>query len=155
MVVRSGANEIQFAEFDRWAEPPAQGIARIIKETLGSARNVESVALNSPGSETLDYEVAIRILACEGVRVEKGPSSVRFIATWEARPVGPSSTTAKQGVFTPNPAAWDGKDYGQLAGRISEAIAGLGKAIAAHLPAEPGPGEKGNQEKAGPAGNNP
>ena len=64
MVVRTGTNEIHFADFDRWAEPLDQGIGRVMKETLGSARNVESVALNTHGDESLDYEVAIQILAC-------------------------------------------------------------------------------------------
>ena len=134
MVVRTGTNEIHFADFDRWAEPLDQGISRVMKETLSSARNVESVALNSHGDETLDYEVAIRMLACEGMRLGNGNSSIRFAVTWEARSVWTNSSVTKRGVFSENPAAWDGKDYGQLAERLSEAIAGASRALAADLP---------------------
>ncbi len=136
MVVRTGTNEIHFADFDRWAEPLDQGISRVIKETLSSARNVDSVALNSHGDDTLDYEVAIRVLACEGVWVEHGNGSIRFAVTWEVRSVGNNSTATKRGVFTADPVAWSGKDYGQLAERLSEAMAGASKAVAAELPME-------------------
>lgn len=150
MVVRTGANEIHFADFERWAEPLDQGISRVMKEALSSARNVEKVALNSHGDDTLDYEVSIRILACEGVRVENGNSSIRFAVTWEARSVGKNSTATKRGVFTADPVAWDGKDYGQLAGRLSEAVAGASKAVAAALPVEAKTPGKTTTEKTKP-----
>lgn len=136
MAVRTGANEIHFAEFERWAEPLDQGISRVMKETLSSTRNVESVALNSHGDDTLDYEVAIRVLACEGVRGENGTNAIRFAVTWEVRPAGKNPTMTQRGVFTADPVAWDGKDYGQLAERLSEAIAAASKAVAAALPVE-------------------
>jgi uncharacterized lipoprotein YmbA len=136
MVVRTGHNELHYAEFDRWAEPLDQGISRVMRETLGSTRNVESVALNSHGDDTLDYEVAIRIVACEGVRGEDGHSSLHFAVTWEIRLVEKSSTVAARGAFTAGPVAWNGKDYGQLAERLSEAVAGMSRAVAADLPME-------------------
>jgi uncharacterized lipoprotein YmbA len=136
MVVRTGTNEIHFADFDRWAEPLDQGISRVIKETLSSARNVATVALNSYGDDTLDYEVAIRLLACEGVRLEKGNGTIRFAVTWEARSVGKNSTVTKRGGFSADAVAWDGKNYGQLAERLSGAIAGVSEAIATALPME-------------------
>jgi uncharacterized lipoprotein YmbA len=136
MVVRTGINEIHFADFHRWAEPLDQGIGRVIKETLSSARNVETVVLNSHGDDTLDYEVGIRLLACEGLRGEKGGGTIRFAVTWEARSVGKNSTVTKRGMFTADQVAWDGKDYAQLAERLSGAIAGVSKAIATALPME-------------------
>ena len=133
MVVRSGTNEIHFADFDRWAEPLDQGISRVIKETLSGAPNVETVTLTAHGDDTLDYEVAIRLLACEAVRVGKGAGTIRFAMAWEVRSVGKNSTPTKRGLCTAPPVAWDGKDYGQLAQRLSEAIAGAGRVIAANL----------------------
>jgi uncharacterized lipoprotein YmbA len=134
MVVRTGTNEIHFADFDRWAEPLDQGIGRVMKEILSSARNIESVGLNSHGNEALDYEVVIRIPACEGVLLGNGNGSIRFAVTWDARSVGTNSTVTSRGVFTAHQGAWDGKDYGQLAERLSEAIAAASKALAADLP---------------------
>jgi len=134
MVVRTGTNEIHFADFERWAEPLDQGVSRLMNETLGSAANVESVTLNSHGDDLLDYEVAVQIVACEGVRVGNGNSSIHFAATWETRLVGTNSTVARRGVFTSGPVAWNGKDYGLLAEGLSESIASASKAIAADLP---------------------
>ena len=134
MVVRTQVNEVTFAEFDCWAEPLDQGIARAIKDGLSSANNVESVTLNSFGSDTLDYQVAIRILACEGVLAADGSSSVRFSMTWELRSVAANSAVTKRGVFTAPTTTWDGRDYGQFAQRISDAITSAGQALAAALP---------------------
>jgi uncharacterized lipoprotein YmbA len=135
MVVRTGTNEIHFADFDRWAEPLDQGISRVMKETLGSARNVESVALNSHGEDSLDYDVTIQILACHGMRVATGQSSIRFATTWEVRAVGTNLPTIKHGGFTAVAADWDGENYSQLATQLSAAVAAVGKALAADLPA--------------------
>ena len=135
MVVRTGTNEIHFADFDRWAEPLDQGISRVMKETLGSARNVESVALNSHGEDLLDYEVTIQILACHGMRAATGQSSIRFATTWEVRAAGTNLPTIKHGGFTAVAADWDGENYSQLATQLSAAVAAAGKALAADLPA--------------------
>ena len=134
MVVRTGASEIQFAEFDRWAEPLDAGISRVMKETLGSAPNVESVALNSRGDDTLNYEIKMRVQACEGVRGAGGNGSISLAMSWEIRSLGTDSTLVQCGGFTARAAVWDGSDYGQLAMRLSEAIAHAGLACAADLP---------------------
>jgi hypothetical protein len=144
MVVRTGTNEIHFAEFDRWAEPLDAGIGRVIKEKLISADNVKVVALNSHGEDTLDYEVMIRVLACEGVRGESGTGSIRLSMSWEIQSVGTNATAIKRGGFTAAPAAWDGKDYGQLALQLSKAIADAGKALAVDLPMKVTTSDKSN-----------
>jgi uncharacterized lipoprotein YmbA len=138
MIVRTDANEIQFADYDRWAEPLDQGIGRVMRQVLALATNVEGVSSKFYGDEPLDCEVSIRILACEGALDEKGHSTIRFTAAWEARSLGNNFAFYKHGVFTAQPAAWNGRDYGQLAMRISEAIAGAGKEIASALPMEAG-----------------
>ena len=146
IVVRTGTNEIHFADFDRWAEPLDQGISRVLKETLGSAQNVESVALNSHGDASLDYEVTIQILACHGMRVPTGKSSIRFAATWEVQAVGTNSIEIKRGSFTADAADWDGNNYSQLATQLSAAVAVAGKTLAADLPMESRVSSKPNSE---------
>ena len=146
MVVRTGSNEIHFADFDRWAEPLEQGISRVLKETLGSAQNVQSVALNSHGDASLDYEVTIQILACHGMRVPTGKSSIRFAATWEVQAVGTNSIEIKRGSFTADAADWDGNNYSQLATQLSAAVAVAGKTLAADLPMESRVSSKPNSE---------
>lgn len=150
IVIRTGANEVYFADFDRWAEPLDQGISRVMKEALGSTSNVAEVTLNSHGDETLDCEVAIRVLACEGVRVEHGTNSIRFAVTWQVRSLGKNPALAQHGVFAPDAAPWDGKDYGRLAEGLSEAIARLSTTIAASLPVADGASDKTITGNAGP-----
>lgn len=145
MVVRTGTNELRFADFDSWGEPIEAGISRVLAETLMRAQNVESVAVNSHGDTTLDYEVTIRMLACEGVTFEHGDSSIRFALTWELRSFEKNSTVTNRGVFRAEPSAWDGKDYGHLAERLSEAITGASQAIAEGLPMDARtPGKENN-----------
>ena len=146
IVVRTGTNEIHFADFDRWAEPLDQGISRVLKETLGSAQNVESVALNSHGDDSLDFEVTVQILACHGMRAATGRSSIRFAATWEVRTIGTNSTVIKHGGFSAPAADWDGNNYSQLATQLSAAVAAAGKTLAADLPMEASPSGKTNTE---------
>ena len=136
MVIRTSKNEIQFADLDHWAESLEQGILRVMKESLGAADNVESVTSSSHDLDSLDYQVSIRILSCEGVRGGNGTGSIHFVATWEARPVGTNHTGTKHGRFAAEAGTWNGKEYGQLAERLSDAVAGAGAAIAADLPTE-------------------
>ncbi len=136
MVVRTGSNQMDFAEYDRWAEPLDEGIGRVMKDALGSAGNVESVDLISHGGETLDYEIRVRVLACEGVRAESGAGSMRMGVSWEIQPVRSGGGMIKQGGFTSAPAAWDGRNYGELALELSKAITAAGRALAADLPAD-------------------
>ncbi len=110
MVVRTGANEIHFAEFDRWAEPLDEGIGRVLKAALSTADNVGSVTLDSPGDDGVDNEIKIQVLACEGVREESGTGSIRLGLAWEIQPAGTNKMAVKRGGFAAEPAAWDGKD---------------------------------------------
>jgi hypothetical protein len=136
MVIRTGSNEIHFAEFDRWAEPLDEGIGRVLKAALGPAHSVDRVTLNSQGDDGLDYAVRIQVLACEGVRGENGTGSIRVALAWEIQPAGTNEMAIKHGGFTAVPAAWDGKDYGQLASLLSKAVADAGVALAMDLPRE-------------------
>jgi len=135
IVIRTGTHELHLSDFDRWAESLDQGITRLMKEALGSASNVAEVTLNSHGAATLDYEVAVRVVACEGVRVEGATSSTRFAVAWQTRPLGKNPTATECGVFAPDPTPWDGKDYGLLAEGLSEAIVRFSQTLAASRPA--------------------
>jgi uncharacterized protein len=153
IIVRTGTNEIYFADFDRWAEPLDQGISRVLKESLSSAQNVESVAINSRGGDALDYEVSTRVVSCEGFRGVNGNSSTHFAVVWEIRSTATNSMPPMQGVFTADAGVWDGKDYGQLAQRLSEAVVALSKAIVVNLPLEPEPLANLTKQKSGTRGN--
>ena len=113
-------------------------IGRVMKEVLSTAQNAESVTLNSHSEESLDIEVTLRILSCEGGRTESGSGTVRFSAAWTLQGLGTNSVTAKRGSFISDALNWNGQDYGQLAERLSQAVAAASRVLAADLPAEAG-----------------
>jgi uncharacterized lipoprotein YmbA len=132
--VRSQANEIAFLDFARWGEPLDQGIARVLAENLRSFKNVARVSLQPfRVDDQRDFEIAVNVNACEGT----ADGAVRFAATWRIpAPAGSNATTA-EGSYAATGLRWDSHDCGQLAARLSEALAGLSREIAAALPKEP------------------
>jgi hypothetical protein len=74
----------------------------------------------------------VRVTACSGT--EDG--GVAFAADW--RVGGPrSSGRPASGTYTATGLRWDGHHYGQLAAKLSEAVAALSREIGAALPGEP------------------
>jgi uncharacterized lipoprotein YmbA len=131
--VRSQANEIAFLDFARWGEPLDQGIARVLAENLRSLKNVARVSLQPfRADDQLDFEVVVSVTACEGT----ADGDVRFAATWRIPVPGGSAAAAAEGSYAATGLRWDGHNCGQLAARLSEALAGLGRDIAAALPKE-------------------
>lgn len=132
--VRSQANEIAFLDFARWGEPLDQGIARVLAENLRSLKNVARVSLQPfRADDQWDFEVVVSVTACEGT----ADGDVRFAATWRIPAPGGSAATVAEGSYAAAGLRWDGRDCGQLAARLSNALAGLSRDIAAALPREP------------------
>ena len=109
-----------------------------MKEVMSAAQNVECVTLNTHSAELLEIEVTLRILSCEGVRVGSDSGSIRFSAAWTLQGLGTNSLVLKRGGFTSAALNWNGRDYGQLAERLSEAVVGASQALMADLPAKGG-----------------
>jgi uncharacterized lipoprotein YmbA len=132
--VRSHANEVAFLDIARWGEPLDQGVARVLAENLRAAENVARVSLQPfRADDQRDFEVVVNINACEGTAA----GEVRFAATWRIPALGGSTATTAEGSYAATGLRWDGHDCGQLAARLSEALAGLSREIAAALPEEP------------------
>lgn len=132
--IRSHANEIAFLDFARWGEPLDQGIARVL---AGNLQLLADVARTSTepfrADEQRDFEIGVRVTACEGT----ADGDVRFAATWRITVPGGSEATVAEGSYTASGLRWDGHDHGQLAAKLSEAVAGLSRDLAAALPKEP------------------
>ena len=138
MVVRQGANELSLDEYDRWAEPLDTGIARILRTSLVAAPNVDRVlAQPFPLDGDRDFDIAVTVLQCEGVRPESGRVTSRFSALVEIASVGPRHKVVAHLNFVAPDSSWNGHDYAQLAGDLSEAVSGLAREIVAALPAAP------------------
>lgn len=65
IVNREGANQLQLAEGDRWAEPLTVSIPRTIRENLAAALGTEQFLI-FPWGEAVDYQVVIEIVRFEG-----------------------------------------------------------------------------------------
>lgn len=135
IAVRTGANELRFEEYNRWAEPLETGINRVLKERLLSAEAVGGVT-NYPFATDLkrDYDVVIRVLNCEGAMSADGRNVARFVATYDIIAAGAAGQVVVRRTFTAPEQGWNGKDFGALAGALSESVARLSEDIAANLP---------------------
>jgi uncharacterized lipoprotein YmbA len=128
LVVRVGVNELQFRDEARWGESLAQGIARVLREELAAAPGVAQI-VSRPGPPDRDRDVVVHVLACEGA----ADGTVRFAARWEIVTLGAGDGVVAHGTYESRGLTWNGRDYGGLAQRLSEALAGLGTEIAAAL----------------------
>lgn len=136
IVVRSGPNEVRYEDFSRWAEPLDTAVQRVLREHLISAPPVR--ALVSPPfspDEPRDFDVRVRVLACEGSRGPEGTHQTAFSASYEIVRVTGSGQEVVRKTFTAAPLPWDGQDFGALAARLSENVGELADAIVASLPA--------------------
>ena len=131
--VRSRANEISLLDSTRWGEPLDLGIARVLAEDLQALKSVGRVSTPPfRADEQRDFEVLIRVNACEGT----AEGDVRFSAGWRILAPATGATVA-EGTYTASGLRWDGHDHGQLASKLSEAVGALGGEIAAALPKPP------------------
>ena len=131
--MRRGNNEIEFREFARWGEPLELGIERVLREELIARGAAGAVMATSARRDkvTYDYQLTVRVLACEGA----GGGGVVFRAVWELTPEKKEANpgTAASGDFRPADLRWDGKTEASLAAQLSQAVAGLAAEIAAAL----------------------
>lgn len=137
LVVRSGGNEVVFNDFARWAEPLDVGIARALQMSLTTDPRIAHVWL-SPLSmdDRRDFDVTVHIRRADGVLGASG-ASVRFVAIVDISKPGDPPRLVLQKAFTAPAIAWDGRDYGAMAGALSKAVLELSKDIADSLPAAP------------------
>jgi hypothetical protein len=87
-----------------------------------------------PVDQEPDYDVSVDVRRCEGSVDASGKGSASFSATIEITATGASPHVVARKLFTAPAAAWDGRDYGQLASLLSADIAALGQEIASDLP---------------------
>jgi uncharacterized lipoprotein YmbA len=136
IVLRPGGTEVRHAPAARWAEPLEQSIARVLKESLQAQPVVRAVvSYPAPYAQLPDFEISVRVLACEGL-VGGAGGQVRFAARWEIRATagGPGAAPVAAGTFESAPAEWADGDYAGLTAKLGESVAALGRELAAGLP---------------------
>lgn len=134
IAVRHGANEIVYHEFERWAEAPEDGVARVVSERLLASGSVSGVAI-LPSRAARDCELTIRVLECEGAIADGSVPVVRFAANYELTLPGAGTITGTRH-FVATPASWDGRDFSALASVLGQSVSALADEIAKNLPAK-------------------
>ncbi len=127
MAVREGASEISYHDEERWAESLDAGLARVLRERLSATAQVLAYPFSL--EQTRDYDVRVRVQACEGT----ADGGAAFSATFEIYAAGANGALVAQNTFTAEPAKWDG-DYARLAGLLGADATKLADAIAAAMP---------------------
>lgn len=127
--VRLAQNEVRFIDQARWAEPLESGLSRVIRENIAQ---VPAVRVVDRGGDPHDFEVLVQLRRCEGVL----PAGVaRLAARIEIYAADVDPKLVAQEDFSTDVAGWDGKDYGALTGKLSEAAGALSARIVALVPA--------------------
>jgi uncharacterized lipoprotein YmbA len=138
MIVRSGANEVKFEDFRRWAEPPDTAITRIVRSRLVASPGVAQVyAEPFPFDQARDYDVSIEVTRFEGAEDPSGKFAASLSATVEISTPGADSRVVSRRSFDAPARGWDGADFGQLAELLNSDVAALAQEVASELPAKP------------------
>lgn len=133
IIVRRGSNELALEDFDRWAEPLDAGIARLVRDRLRQDAAVGRIYQEPfPLDADRDYDIAVSVRRCEG-----DPPGAAFEASVEISTAGSSPVLVARQTYVAPAAAWDGRDYGQLAALLSSDIDALAQQIVSMLPKAP------------------
>lgn len=138
MVVRTGANEVAFKDYRRWAEPLDAAIARSLRSGLLASGAVSQVYAEPFLDQERDYDVSVEILRFEGENEPSGRHVASLTARIEISTAGANPRVVAQKLFVAPAAPWDGSDYDQLASLLSKDVAALCREIAADIPARQG-----------------
>jgi uncharacterized protein len=67
IVTRSGSDQVQFAEFDRWAEPLPDSVPRLLSEDLETALPAMAVARGpAPAAAVRQFQLAVSVSRFDG-----------------------------------------------------------------------------------------
>jgi uncharacterized protein len=124
IVRRSGPNQVRIAEFDRWAEPLKDGIARVLAEDLSRllpGSRVVPFGTKGPGS---DCRATVEVSRLEG---EAG--GVALAAAWTVFG-GDGKAVRSKATAMSVPLGEGGDEFDAMVAAESKALAGLAREIA-------------------------
>ncbi|MBN2299441.1 MAG: membrane integrity-associated transporter subunit PqiC, partial [Deltaproteobacteria bacterium] len=79
IITRISENELDLADFDKWAEPLDENISRVLVENLIGLLDPDSFAIHPwKGSMHIDYRIALEIIRFDGSL----SSSASLVARW-------------------------------------------------------------------------
>ena len=125
---RSGSYELQFAEFDQWAEPLKNSVTRILSENLSHLLGTDHIASHPwPRTAEFAYQVIIQLTHFEGTMGEDGGLTARWaiVNVEEQREL--LRKTSRYEV------AIEGANYPGMVSALSQALGELSQEIAVAL----------------------
>ncbi len=125
IVSRAGENQLQLAEFDRWAEPLGKNFTRVLVLNLSTLLSTDRVALHPWNRSTpIDYQVTVDV-----ARFEAGPDEkISLLARWSIVDTGKRETLLMRKSIFSEPIASNG--YEATVESMSRAVAALSREIA-------------------------
>lgn len=131
MVLSYGSNQLQFAEFDRWAEPIETGFTRVLRENLARLLGSEQVSAHPWGRHfAADFTVTTVII---DLKADPDAKTVKLTALWKiAGPDGKYQFETREKLYREK-ITGSKSDYSAIALAISRTIAALSADIAQNL----------------------
>lgn len=132
IVTRVTANEIKLAEFDRWAEPLKDNIARVLAKNLSNLLCIEEISF-FPWLREIpkDYRIEVKVIRFDG-----SPGNKVVLEAWWRLLSGDGKTLlqSKRSNFSE---LAGGRDYKPLVSAQSQILAGLSREIAESIKNQP------------------
>ena len=129
IVTRVGANRLEVAQFDRWAEPLSATVPRVITENIGAELGTERVyVLPRRRRSQIDFAVEIEFIRFEST----SEGDALLVARWELFSSGDDAPLFEDKAEIRYPVSQPG-DYGLIAAGLSNALAELSGEIAQEI----------------------
>ena len=131
MVSRPSPNELEIAEFDRWAEPLEENVLRVLAENLSLLLGTNRVAtFPRAQSDDVNYRVAVNVIRLDGKPGEKAA----LVARWTVH--GDRNASALRVMKSSFVETIPTSNFGTVAAAQSKMLADLSREIAAAIEAE-------------------
>ena len=125
IVTRKGENQLQLAEFDRWAESLQRNFTRVLLLNLSTLLATDRMALHPWNRSTpIDYQVTVDVARFEAGTDEK----ISLLARWSIIDGGKQGTLRMRKSIFSEPIASEG--YEATVESMSRAVASLSREIA-------------------------
>jgi uncharacterized protein len=123
-VTQASPNRVDVDEFNRWASPLSDNIARVVAQNLVVLLGTPNVAIDPLANFIPDYAVAVDVQRFESVRGQRA----YLVAVWTVRSTAPGGTTRSGRTEANEPVSDD--TFDALAAAHSRALAMLSGNIA-------------------------
>ena len=131
MISRTSPNELEIAEFDRWAEPLHENVLRVLAENLSLLLGTDRIAtFPRTQSDDVDYRVAVEVMRLDGQPGGKAALMARWTVFGTRKTSIPRMIRSSfvEPVAAPN--------YATVVAAQSKMLADLSREIAAAIEAE-------------------